>query len=122
MRIRPIRRGNLKKAGTVIETVILLASLLYVVTNEIWALMVWELIAALYLLVGGIVMWRANPRPLLDRHETSAVMRWMWLPPVLSAIVGANSAVTALLIKNSGTSDGLDSFLVIAACLGIVLS
>ena len=115
-------RASLKTLGTIIEIAIFLSSLLYLFTNEFWALMLWEIMAALYLTAGGVLVWRGSRRPALDQREVRGIVRWMWIPPVLSAIVGANSAVTALIIKNTGANDSLEMVLVIAACVGIILS
>ncbi|MFI2563448.1 DUF1345 domain-containing protein [Paenarthrobacter sp. NPDC018779] len=54
--------------------------------------------------------------------EARAVVRWMWIPPVLAAIVGANSAISTLVARNDGTHGNAVLVLVLAASLGIILS
>ncbi|SFR39698.1 Uncharacterized membrane protein [Microbacterium azadirachtae] len=119
---RPVGRSSWEWAGGIVETVIFLTCLLYLGTNELWALLLWEIVAVLYLVVGGFVVWRGRARGVVDPVDARAVVRWMWIPPVLSAIVGANSAVTALVARSGGVDDAGGALLTIAASLGIILS
>jgi uncharacterized membrane protein len=117
-----VGRSPWEWAGGIVETVIFLTCLLYLGTNELWALLLWEAVAVLYLVVGGFVVWRGRARGFADPADARAVVRWMWIPPVLSAIVGANSAVTALVARSGGVDDAGGALLTIAASLGIILS
>ena len=53
---RPVGRSSWEWAGGIVETVIFLTCLLYLGTNELWALLLWEIVAVLYLVVGGFVV------------------------------------------------------------------
>jgi uncharacterized membrane protein len=102
--------------------VILTLCTVYVITNQLWALILWETVAIGYMAIGFIVAWRHDRTERTDADEARAVVRWMWIPPVLAAIVGANSAISALVARNDGTHDNAALVLVLAASIGIFLS
>lgn len=108
-----------------VESFIVVTCLVYLATNEIWALMAWEAVALVYLTVGLIVVWRTAPARALDtgeRPKVRAIARWLWIPPLLSAAAGANSAVMALVARNAGLEPVLAALILVAATLGIILS
>lgn len=103
------------------QVAVVATCVVYLVTNEFLALIAWELVATLYLACGLIVAWRGSPVPRADRDEARAVVRWMWLPPLLAGLVGANAAVAALVAKGP-SADPVDTRLLVLSCLGIIVS
>ena len=108
--------------GGGVETIIFLTCVLYLITNQLWALLLWETVAVLYLVVGGIIVWRGSRAQRATPQLARSVVRWLWIPPVMAAIVGANAAVTALITREAGTGAASNGVLIVAATLGIVLS
>lgn len=96
--------------------------MLYLTTNQLWALLLWEIVAILYLVIGGIIVWRGSRAQRAEPQLARSIVRWMWIPPVMAAIVGANAAMTALITREAGTQGASNAVLMVAATLGIVLS
>lgn len=108
--------------ATAAEVSMFLASVTFLATVEVWALLVWLTIGTVYVIGGLAAIWSGKP---VDAHEVVAARafsRWMWIPPVLAAAIGAVSAVTALLARNAAPDAPGNLVLVIAASLGVVLS
>lgn len=108
--------------GVIVEIIILVSGVLYVATNELWALLLWEAVALGYLVIGFIVLWPGKREQAPARSDARRVVRWMWIPPLLSAVVGAQAAITALAARNAADNDGMATVLMIAASAGIVLA
>lgn len=116
--------------GGAAQTLIVLTCVLYLMTNTLWSLLLWETVTLCYLVVGLALVWRGRQAPRGDRGEARAVMRWMWIPPLLAAVVGANAAITAMVAQASGRGGVAGSVeigserspLIFAASAGIILS
>lgn len=108
--------------GALTELVIFATCVTYLVTSELWALLLWEAVAAAYLIIGFAVVWRRRRIHPADVDEVRVVIRWLWVPPLLAAIAGANSAITALAARGDGTADSQNFVLMLAASAGIMLS
>lgn len=104
------------------DTAIFATCIAYLATSQLWALLAWEAVAILYLVGGLAVVWRGVPHIIENTSEVRAIARWLWLPPLLSGAVGANAAIVALVARSSGAQDIDSAVLVVAACIGIVLS
>ena len=75
------------------QTLIVLTCVLYLVTNTLWALLLWEAVTVVYLGVGLIVVWNGSRQPEAgDRTEARAVVKWLWIPPLLAAVVALTRA------------------------------
>lgn len=102
-----------------VEAGILVSSVVYLVGSELGVLVVWEVLTLAYLVGGLVVAWRGSERPAAVPRADRLLVRWMWLPVVLSACTGANAAVFALM--GSG-GPGVDRVSVVTSTLAIVLS
>ena len=107
-------------AGTLAEVSIILASLVYVVSVELWALIAWETLAVIYLGIGFTLAWSGTTPSRVSRGEVRAAARWAWVLPLISSFAGVTSAVLALLARGDGIHN--DAVLGIAASIGVVLS
>lgn len=107
-------------SGRIAEAAIVITSVVYVFTSELWALATWEILAIIYLTVGLALAWNGAPGPRAHRDEARAAVRWSWILPLVSSFAGVNSAVLALIARGSGTYD--DTILAVAASAGVVLS
>lgn len=117
-RTRRVRRS----LQSVAEATIILASLLYVVTAQLWALLAWELVALCYIVVGLALIWRGGATAFADAVVVRELRRWAWVLPVASSAVGAHSAVLALVARSQTQHTGENVLLAVAACVGVVLS
>lgn len=107
--------------SSLVEAGIVAASIVYVVAASFVALVVWEALAAVYLSVGLVVVWRGRPiGPLPDRESVKFHTQATWILPLVSSLAGINSAVIALIVRSGGTRD--DAPLALIASLGVVLS
>ncbi len=102
------------------EICLIIASLVYVFSNELWALIVWEVLAAGYLAIGFALVWEGKRAPRISRDEVRIAVRWSWVLPLISSFVGVNAAVLALIAR--GDSSNPAGVLTAAAIMGIVLS
>ena len=82
--------------GAVAEICIIVASLVYVVSSELWALIAWEALATGYLAIGFTLAWSGKRPSRVSRGDVRAVARWSWVLPLISSFAGVNSAVLAL--------------------------
>ncbi|WP_136034701.1 DUF1345 domain-containing protein [Microbacterium sp. PF5] len=105
------------------ETAIILASLAYVITGQLAALIAWEAVALIYLTIGGVLVWRMPARQSrADRRAAGENRRWAWVVPLLSSVTGAYSAVLALIARNEAQVVAEVSSFAVAAIVGVVLS
>jgi uncharacterized membrane protein len=104
------------------EAGIIAASVFYVLTTAVWALLAWELLAVAYIAAGLALAWSGERHNLGDASAVRSLRRWSWVLPLVSSIAGANSAVVALTVRADVGRD-LDAFLLAtAASVGVVLS
>lgn len=115
---RSSRRGFW--AGTTAEAGIIVASIVYVVSSQLWALFAWEALAAGYLAAGFTFAWSGARSIRLSRDEARATARWSWVLPLISSLTGVNSAVLALVARGDGIHS--DAVLGVAASIGVILS
>lgn len=115
---RPSRGGFW--AGAAAEISIIAASLVYVLSNELWALITWEVLAIGYLATGFTLAWSGKAPSGVSRGDVRAAARWSWVLPLISSFAGVNSAVLALIARGDGTHN--DALLGVAASIGVVLS
>lgn len=104
------------------QAVIVVMCVLYLLTNELWALILWECVTLGYLVIGLIVVWRGRLPETGGREEARVVAKWLWIPPLLAAIVGVQAAITAMVTQGSGDAGPESTALLFAASVGIILS
>lgn len=107
-------------AGSLAEVSIIVASLVYVVSVELWALITWEVVALVYLSIGLTLTWSGNVSSRISPEGVRTAARWAWVLPLISSFAGVTSAVLALLARGDGLHN--DVLLGIAASIGVVLS
>ena len=120
--IPPRRYSTGAWASGAAQAVIVVMCLLYLFTNALWALIAWECVTLGYLVVGLIVVWRGRLPETGDREEARVVAKWLWIPPLLAAIVGVQAAITAMVNQGSGEAGAEKTGLLFAASVGIILS
>ncbi|MEW9870702.1 DUF1345 domain-containing protein [Arthrobacter sp. HS15c] len=108
---------------TVIESVIIVVSVAYVLTGSLPALIVWESIAAMYLLIGFLYTRRRS----LTGHEgsgrTGVLDTLSWVLPLAASLVGISSAIHVLVVRAlNETAQGQGIVLALAASLAIIIS
>lgn len=108
--------------ATAAETCIFLTGAAFLVTLDVRALVAWLAIGTLYLAGGFAAVWKGEPLARDELATAPSVARWTWIPPLLAAAVGAASAVTALVARNSTPDAPGGQGLVVAASLGVILS
>lgn len=115
-------RKWLRWLGIVAEFSIFAASLIFLFTVDFKVLVAWLVISSLYLIGGFLSAWDGAEIPSDEAASLRSVRSWSWVPPVLAAAIGAVSAVTALIAKNSSPDNPENLSLMIAASLGVILS
>ncbi|GAB10567.1 hypothetical protein GOARA_061_00060 [Gordonia araii NBRC 100433] len=106
--------------GAAAELAIIVASLVYVLSSEVWALITWEALAAIYLATGFALAWNGEQPSRVSRSELRMAARWSWALPLISSFAGVNSAVLALVARHDAAQN--DIALSVAASIGVVLS
>lgn len=115
-------RRWLRWLGAAAELGILLASLAFLVTGEVRALIAWLVIGVLYAIGGFAAVWNGGSVEVAEAESLRSSVRWSWVPPLLAAVTGAASAATALVERGAGTNAPGDTVLIVAASLGVILS
>lgn len=115
-------RRWIRWAGTAAEVCIFLASLAFLVTLEVWALVAWLAVGTLYVIGGFAAVWRGGPIEADASAALRSVTRWSWISPLLAATIGAVSAVTALVARSTAPEAPGNLLLIVAASLGVILS
>lgn len=118
---------NRHRAGeyfiTFVELTIIVTSVAYVVTSSLAALIVWESIAATYLLVGFVISRRRSLTGRADSGRSGALDTLSWVLPLAASLVGISSAVHLLVVGAvTGHAQGQSVVLAVAASLAIILS
>lgn len=108
--------------ATAAEASIFLASVAFLFTLDARALAIWLTIGTLYLVGGFAAVWKGRPLASDEIAAAPSIVRWLWIPPVLAAAVGAASAITALLARDADAGAPGNQALVVAASLGVILS
>lgn len=107
-------------AEPITEVVIILLSIYYVLTNQLWALLTWEAVTLIYLGCGLALVWDGQHEQELTAEARRSFAWWSWLVPLLCSVMGINSAVVALIAqKQRGDHSAM---LAAVASLGVVLS
>jgi uncharacterized membrane protein len=107
---------------TIVEALIIATSVAYVVTGSLSVLIIWESIAAVYLIAGFVL---SRPRSVTGRASgRSGVLDTLsWVLPLAASLVGISSAIHVLVVrglKESSQSHGV--VLAVAASLAIIIS
>lgn len=109
--------------ATIVEAIIVFTSLAYVVTGSVQSLIIWESIAAVYLLVGFIVSSRRSVRGSDGDGRRGALGTLSWVFPLAASLAGINSAVL-VLVTHAATEPtrGENILLAVTTSVGIILS
>lgn len=125
------RRRRWKRAAeyltTLVEVAIVVAALAYVATGSLGALIAWEAIGTAYLVVGFIVAVRHSSSATGAGNRTGGrsgrLDTLSWVLPLVSSLVGVQSAVLALIARGAtGSTAPGRTVLALAASLGVVIS
>lgn len=116
----PRRRSLSAWLATIVELLIIVTCVIYLLTVELWSLVLWETVTGLYLIVGLALIWNGRINPDFDHQEAAETSKWFWAPPLVASLAGVNSAVIALT-KAGSNDEGTVTF-VLLSCLGIALS
>lgn len=108
---------------TFVEAIIIVTSVAYVVTSSLAALIVWESIAVLYLLVGFVICRRRSLMGRTDSGRSGVLDTLSWVLPLAASLVGISSAVHLLIVRAvTAPAQGQGVVLAVAASLAIILS
>ncbi|MFK0007800.1 DUF1345 domain-containing protein [Paenarthrobacter sp. NPDC090520] len=100
---------------------IVLAGSAYVVSPQLWIFTAWMLFAITYVGVGWALAW-SGERQFIAVGESRRILRWSWIPPIVSSVTGITSAVVALGTRDSIAHDLESAYVAGAASIGIILS
>ncbi|MCS0476108.1 DUF1345 domain-containing protein [Curtobacterium flaccumfaciens] len=105
----------------VMEAIIVAASITYLVTGASGALIAWEAVAVLYVVVGAIrTMSRPSVREDDDQSRFAEAIAWIF--PLVASATGITSAITALAARGAASVHGPDLVLAVLASVGVLLS
>lgn len=106
------------------DAVIAVSALAWLVTAQLWALLVWEILAVAYLVIGIAVVWSGSSERSGSSHSARIVARLSWILPFCASVVGIYAAVTALSTRPSPSGETVSESVVlaIAASVGVVVS
>lgn len=108
---------------TLVETIVIVASVACLVTDSLAALIVWESVAGLYLLGGFAISRRHSLTGRDDSGRSGALGTLSWVLPLAASQVGISSAIHLLTVRamaEHAQSQGVG--LAVAASLAIILS
>ncbi|MEV7693015.1 DUF1345 domain-containing protein [Microbacterium sp. NPDC089189] len=118
-----VRRQRIARwVSTAVEIVLVVASIVYIASSELWALLAWVGLTVVYLAVGLAVSWGGRRENLGDRTEILFIARWAWVLPLISSGAGVNSAILALIAGGAKEPEQEQILLAVAASVGVVLS
>ena len=108
---------------TALEALTALAALAYVASGDVVMLIVWEAIAAGYLLGGLALTWYRSVRGQQVPPRTGVLDALSWIFPLVASLVGVNAALLAITVRApiDGTRAGY-TFTGVVAAVGIILS
>lgn len=108
---------------TALEALTALAALAYVASGDVMMLIVWEAIAAGYLLGGLALTWYRSVRGQQAPPRTGVLDALSWIFPLVASLVGVNAALLAITVRApiDGTRAGY-TFTGVVAAVGIILS
>jgi len=108
---------------TALEALTALAALAYVASGDVMMLIVWEAIAAGYLLGGLALTWYRSVRGQQVPPRTGVLDALSWIFPLVASLVGVNAALLAITVRApiDGTRAGY-TFTGVVAAVGIILS
>ncbi len=108
---------------TGLEALTALAALAYVASGDVVMLIVWEAIAAGYLLGGLALTWYRSVRGQQVPPRTGVLDALSWIFPLVASLVGVNAALLAITVRApiDGTRAGY-TFTGVVAAVGIILS
>jgi len=110
--------------ATAIELAIVALSIAYVVSNSLPVLLIWEIVAISYLLVGCfLVRRRANDSRRDPSPGRVGVLDTLsWILPVAASLTGANAAVAVLTQKSTDVLRDHTAAAAVVGSLGIIIS
>ena len=108
---------------TGLEALTALAALAYVASGDVVMLIVWEAIAAGYLLGGLALTWYRSMHGQQVPPRTGVLDALSWIFPLVASLVGVNAALLAITVRApiDGTRAGY-TFTGVVAAVGIILS
>ncbi|WP_455132222.1 hypothetical protein [Microbacterium aurum] len=108
---------------TALEALTALAAAGYVISGNVVMLVVWEAIAAGYLLGGLALTWYRSVRGQQVPPRTGVLDALSWIFPLVASLVGVNAALLAITVRApvDGTRAGY-TFTGVVAAVGIILS
>lgn len=108
---------------TALEALTALAALAYVASGDVVMLIVWEAIAAGYLLGGLALTWYRSMHGQQVPPRTGVLDALSWIFPLVASLVGVNAALLAITVRApiDGTRAGY-TFTGVVAAVGIILS
>jgi uncharacterized membrane protein len=107
---------------TIVEGLIIATSVAYVVTGSLPALIIWESIAAVYL-IAGFLLCRPKSVTSKESGRSGVLDTLSWVLPLAASLVGISSAVHVLVVrglKEPAQSEGV--VLAVAASVAIIIS
>ncbi|CAG7844089.1 hypothetical protein USB125703_00311 [Pseudoclavibacter triregionum] len=110
-------------AVTVVEVATVVVAVGYVLSGNVGVLIVWEALAAAYLIGGALLVWRQSLHGRTGLRRTGALDTLSWVLPLMASLVGVNAAVLAITIRVPVEAPrGETVFLGVAAAVGIIVS
>ena len=108
---------------TALEALTALVALVYVVSGDVVMLIVWEAIAAGYLLGGLALTWYRSVHGRQTPPRTGVLDALSWIFPLVASLVGVNAALLAITVRApvDGSRAGY-TFTGVVAAVGIILS
>lgn len=108
---------------TALEALTALFALVYVVSGDVVMLIVWEAIAAGYLLGGLALTWHRSVHGRQTPPRTGVLDALSWIFPLVASLVGVNAALLAITVRApvDGSRAGY-TFTGVVAAVGIILS
>ncbi len=109
--------------ATAVESVIVLTSVAYVASGSLTVLIIWESVAAVYLLVSFVVSRRRSLAGKNEAGRTGTLATLAWVLPLAASLVGITAAVHVLVVRGlDDPAPGQGTVLAVAASLAIILS
>ena len=105
---------------TIAETCIIMVALYYIFSSNLIALMVWEMLAFIYIAATIATVWSGTESVEVPAADRKIFAWWSGIFTLISSVVGVNSAVWALIAKAKQTDTAMTMGIV--ASLGVVLS
>lgn len=114
------RRAVLEGLSTVLEIVIVIATLSLLLLDAPWIMVFSTVAALLYVAIVFVLAWSGAPETSVPRSEQTTALRWSWVLTFLASAGGIYAAIVALdSISNSDTNS---VFFAVAGASAVILS